>query len=166
MTGPVINIDQHVSSSHVSRPRRITDFSVEYREDDHQVELTWTVPDSLLEIETFTVSYSEDIDTVIRGDKTRDVVISRDSNHGHVSLPGPDVSGIVYFVIRAVDSAGSAGPLSNIVYLNVTRDPEHVSSLASDVSTEYNYTLLGVVLGVITVFSLLTILVLSAWLNR
>ena len=168
VSGPVINVDpQHVS--HVAPgPGRITDFSVNYVESDHKISLSWSAPASLAQIESYTVSYSDDVDTVIRAVETRDVVISQDSvsQEDHVTLPGPDVSGIVYFIIRAQDSSGSLGRVSNIVYLNVTRDPVDVPGLLTEDVSEYNYTLLGVILGIITVFSLLTILILSVWLHR
>ena len=168
--GPTINVD---SGSHASPgPRRITDLAAEYLDSSHQVEVSWTVPDSLAEIRSYTLSYSDNVDTVIRGLETRDVVITRDSIAGHDGyvtqvLPAPDnVSGVVYFIIRAEDSSGAWSKLSNIVYLNITRDAGHVSDTLLGADGEYNYTLLGVILGIITVFSLLTILAVSVWLHR
>ena len=169
--GPTINLD--TGGVHASPgPRRITDFAAEYLDTSHQVELSWTVPDSLAEIRSYTLSYSDNVDTVIRGLETRDVVITRDTIAGHDGyvtqvLPAPDnVSGVVYFIIRAEDSSGAWSKLSNIVYLNITRDAGHVSNTLVGEDGEYNYTLLGVILGIITVFSLLTILAVSVWLHR
>ena len=166
VTGPIINKDTGTLAT--PGPKRITDFSAHYLEDSHKVEISWTVPDSIAEIQSFTLSYSDNVDTLIRGLETRDVVISRDARAGHVTelLPGPDMSGVVYFALRSVDSSGGWSKISNIIYLNITRVPGHVADPLQDDTSEYSYTLLGVILGIITVFSLLTILAVSVWLHR
>ena len=171
LAGPLIHRQTDTSSSSSSyQPRRVTDLRVEYRENNHEVELTWSRPDSLVELESYTVSYSDNMKTVILGSETRDTVITagdlqvREAVLSQV-LPGPELAGIVYFTIRARSSEGVVGPLSNIVYLNVTTS-SNIRPPALQELSEYNYTLLGAVLGVITVFSLLTILVVSCWLQR
>ena len=168
--GPVIIKD---TSEHTAPgPGRITDLTAAYREAEHEVELSWGVPESLTEIERFTLSWSHDIDSVIRGLDTRDVVLTRVRGQGRVTqvVPGPEVAAptMVYYVVRSEDSAGRLSLVSNIIYLNITRDVQQGSWLddVSQLDGETDYTLLGVVLGIITVFSLLTILVVSAWLTR
>ena len=167
--GPVIIKD--TGEHTVPGPGRITDLEAEYREEEHEVTLGWSVPESQTEIEKFTLSYSHNIDSVIRGLETRDVVLSRVPGQSRVSqvLPGPEVASptVVYYVVRSEDSAGRLSLVSNILYLNITR------GIAQDTWIDRgrglgdtDYTLLGVVLGVITVFSLLTILGVSAWLTR
>ena len=166
--GPVIIKDtaEHTAPG----PRRVTDLEAEYREEEHEVSLCWSVQEG--QAERFTLSYSHDIDSVIRGLETRDVAIIRVRGQGRVSqvLPGPEVASptIVYYVVRAEDSAGRLSLVSNIVYLNITRGSRQ-DTWIGDTSLglgDTDYTLLGVVLGVITVFSLLTILAVSAWLTR
>ena len=166
VTGPIINKDTEQLAT--PGPKRITDFSAQYLDDSHKIEISWTVPDSIAEIQSFTLSYSDNVDTLIRGLETRDVVMSRDTRAGHVTeiLPGPDMSGVVYFALRSVDSSGGWSKISNIIYLNITRVPGHVADPLQDDNSEYSYTLLGVILGIITVFSLLTILAVSVWLHR
>ena len=167
--GPTIVRSSKLDASHLSQsPGRITDLGVEYLENVDKVEIKWSVPQSLAEIKSFTLSYSDDVNTLLRGLETRDVVISRDTRVEHVTqvLPGPEKTGIVYFSIRSVDSSSNIGRISNIVYLNITRDDGHVADSLLDDTSETNYTLLGVILGIITVFSLLTILVVSVWLQR
>ena len=168
--GPVIIKDtaEHTAPG----PGRITDLEAEYREEEHEVTLGWSVPDSQTEIEKFSLSYSHDIDSVIRGLETRDVVLSHVPGQSRVSqvLPGPEVASptMVYYVVRSEDSAGRLSLVSNILYLNITRGSRQ-DTWIGDIGRglgDTDYTLLGVVLGVITVFSLLTILGVSAWLTR
>ena len=168
--GPVIIKDTAEAAS--PGPRRITDLEAEYREEEHEVSLGWSVAEGGAEVERFTLSYSHNIDSVIRGLETRDVVITRVQGQDRVSqvLPGPEVASptMVYYVVRSEDSAGRLSLVSNIVYLNITRGSRQ-DTWIGDPSLglrDTDYTLLGVVLGVITVFSLLTILAVSAWLTR
>jgi len=69
-------------------PRRIIDLEAEYREEEHEVSLGWSVQEG--QAERFTLSYSHDIDSVIRGLETRDVVITRvrgQGRHHPVRIP-------------------------------------------------------------------------------
>ena len=169
LAGPLIH-RHNTSSSSSNQPRRVMDLGVEYRETSHQVELTWSRQDSLAEVESFIVSYSDNIKTVILGSETRDTVITasevqvRDGVLSQV-LPGPEMGGIVYFSLRARSREGVLGPVSNIFYLNITAS-DNVNPPSQQELSEYNYTLLGAILGIITVFSLLTILAVSCWLQR
>ena len=176
LAGPLIQRQNSQNTSTTStssiKPRRVTDLRVKYRANSHQVELNWSRPDSVveLEVESYTVSYSDNMKTVILGSETRDTVITASDievKDGVLSqvLPGPELAGIVYFTIRARNKEGAVGPLSNIVYLNVTAS-HNINPPSLEELSEYNYTLLGAVLGVITVFSLLTILAVSCWLQR
>ena len=167
LTGPVIH--RETSEQPRLAPARVTDLRLELV-GSQQVTVSWSVPDSLLEIESYTLSYSDNINTVIRGDRTRDtVLLARDmtARDGVVTqvLPGPELAGVVYFTLRARDSAGGLGPVSNILYLNISSSSPGPPHPATQLS-EYNYALLGAVLGIITVFSLLTILAVSCWLQR
>ena len=75
--GPTIVRSSKLDASHLSQsPGRITDLGVEYLENVDKVEIKWSVPQSLAEIKSFTLSYSDDVNTLLRGLETRDVVIS------------------------------------------------------------------------------------------
>ena len=160
-------------------PGRVTDLRAEVDEAARQVELSWSWPRGVETVDSVTVSYSHDVDAVIRGLDTRDVVISRDAvardaASGRVTqrLPAPEVAGpgrVVYYTVRAQDGAGRPAKLSNIVYLNVTAlggGGGLVPRPWSPHTAEPDYTLLGAVLGAITVVTLLTILAVSVWLHR
>ena len=160
-------------------PSRVTDLRAEVDEAARQVELSWSWPRGVETVDSVTVSYSHDVDAVIRGLDTRDVVISRDAvardaASGQVTqrLPAPEVAGpgrVVYYTVRAQDGAGRPAKLSNIVYLNVTAlggGGGLVPRPWSPHTAEPDYTLLGAVLGAITVVTLLTILAVSVWLHR
>ena len=168
VAGPVIH--RQTGGQPSPTPARVIDFGAEFLQQRQKLVVRWSVPDSRLEIESYTLSYSANINTVIRGDQTRDtVILARDikASDGVITqvLPGPELIGIVYFTIRARDSAGGLGPISNILHLNITSTSTTSPHPVTQVS-EYNYTLLGAVLGIITVFSLLTILAVSCWLQR
>ena len=171
LAGPLLH-RENTSTTSSNQPSRVTDLRVEYRENSHQVELTWSRPDgaSWKELESYTVSYSDTIKTVILGSETRDTVITASNiqlREGVLSqvLPGPELGGIVYFSLRGRNREGQVGPVSNIVYLNITASNDLNPPTQQELA-DYNYTLLGAILGIITVFSLLTILAVSCWLQR
>ena len=104
-------------------PGSITDLEAEYREES--TTWHWSVTETKTELKKLPLSYWYDIDSLIWGLETLDVVIMSDQGQSHVSrvLPGPEEAShtVVYYMVRSEDTTGRLSLVWNILLLNITR---------------------------------------------
>ncbi|XP_063970290.1 calcium-activated chloride channel regulator 4A-like [Lytechinus pictus] len=132
---PDLNVD-------ILAPSKITDFtSVERTYDENRnVTLVWTAvgddldqgtaasyelhfSDNFTQLRTNFTSTSAISDTDLRVGSLSQVASSGSLESISFLLPGEDSDAIFYFMIRAWDEAGNAGPFSNIVSVSLRRLP-------------------------------------------
>ena len=143
-------------------PSRVTDLTAQYS--DGRLELTWSGAGTGL---SYRLHHADSVDRLLGGQgASRPLPPPR---------PGPPrlgvrlelggLAGELHIALAAVDSGGRAGPLSNTITLELPVGPG-AGQTSQAGQTGQDYTVLGAVLGAITVLTLLTVALLVCWLLR
>ena len=178
VAGPVVDFATVEMDKSIFPPSKIGDLEVTYDNKEYALLASWTAPGGDYrdgEVTGYHVVYSASIDSLLGPlrEDTELKVISRSDRAGAIvehrfNIHG--VQGAVYVGIRAEDSSGNLGKISNLVFVNipsrpVNTDPENQPSATSMLS-ETNWVVIGCVLGIILVIFLSLLALLVCWLCR
>ena len=179
LAGPVVDIETVEMDGDIFPPAKIGDLEVTFKQDEQVLSASWTAPGgdySDGEVSGYHLVYSASIDSLLQpvSEDRELIVISRSDRAGvrvSHSFHFEGVQGDVYVGLRAEDSSGNLGKISNLVRVNIpsrptnTPDPTNHHSTTSTLS-ETNWAVIGSVLGIILVLTLSLLAILACWLCR
>ena len=172
LPGPVVEIVSVGDGGDVFPPAKIGDLSAVYDNNSHLL-LSWTVPYDG-PVSSYYLLYSPSCDKLLGQDSDR-IVFTHKSRAGQrvehaLPLVVDGEGGGLYVGLRAEDSNGNIGRISNLVYVNISMTPDsHYQGdedYPSITLSESNLAVLGSVVGIIMVITLSLITSITCWLCR